>query len=298
MFTVKVPATTANMGPGFDCIGMALDLYNYITVETIPQGLEIIIKNPQDMQIPTDETNLIYKTIQHFYQLLGKKVPGLRLIQEDHIPCTRGLGSSAACIAAGLLIANYLLNTNYSKEQLAKMGAMIEGHPDNIVPAFLGGMVTAVLEKEELHYVKIPLPKQLSFALMVPDFPLATQEARQVIPKQISLQDGIYNASRTALLIASMMTGNTEHLRVAMKDRFHQPYRIPLVPEMEDIFKKALSIGAKGVFLSGAGPTLIAAIEEDTVFEQKMKPFLQQLSNRWNLTIINPSQQGAEILMN
>ena len=125
---------------------MALDLYNYITVETIPQGLEIIIKNPQDMQIPTDETNLIYKTIQHFYQLLGKKVPGLRLIQEDHIPCTRGLGSSAACIAAGLLIANYLLNTNYSKEQLAKMGAMIEGHPDNIVPAFLGGMVTAVLE--------------------------------------------------------------------------------------------------------------------------------------------------------
>ncbi|NLL70780.1 MAG: homoserine kinase [Epulopiscium sp.] len=295
MFTVKVPATTANMGPGFDCIGMSLDLYNTITIEEIPQGLEIIIKNPQDIEIPTDETNLIYQTIVQFYQSIGKTVPGIRLVQEDHIPCTRGLGSSAACIAAGLLIANKLAGTNYSKEKLAKLGAIMEGHPDNIVPAFLGGMVTAVLDKDELHYIKIPLPSQLSFALLVPDFPLSTEKARQVIPKSLSLEDGIYNASRTALLVASMMSGEIQHLQVAMEDRFHQPYRIPLVPHMEDIFEKALSLGAKGVFLSGAGPTLIAVIEEEMNFKKKITPFLQQLPRRWDIKIVKPSQQGAQI---
>lgn len=296
MFTVKVPATTANMGPGFDCIGMALDIYNTITVEEISEGLEIVIKNPQEIDIPTDETNLIYQTIVEFYKKINRPIPGLRLVQEDQIPSTRGLGSSAACIAAGLLIANELSGVGYSKEKLATMGAIIEGHPDNIVPALLGGMVTAVLEDEKLHYVQFPLPTRLSFALLIPSFPLSTEYARAIIPREITLEDGIYNTSRAALLIAAMMSGQVEQLQVAMQDCFHQPHRSVLVPQMDQIFEQALSYGAKGVFLSGAGPTLTAVIENPEVFSSKMEEFLPTLDNDWRLKIVSSSKEGAIVV--
>ena len=260
MIKVKVPATTANMGPGFDCIGMALTMYNIVYAEKIESGLEIIVQdgNPN---IPTDESNLIYKTICYFYDYIGEEVPGIRLIQQDSIPHTRGLGSSAACIVAGLHIANAMSQSFFSKEELVQMAAKIEGHPDNTTPAILGGMTVGAMNGQEMKHVKIRVPDKLHFAVMIPDFTLSTELARGVLPESVSIHDAIFNASRAALFAASMQSGDIDNLDLATEDCLHQPYRATLIPHMEDILNKARQYGAKGTFLSGAGPTLLAIIK-------------------------------------
>ncbi|MGL6173927.1 MAG: homoserine kinase [Cellulosilyticaceae bacterium] len=294
MIKVKVPATTANMGPGFDCIGMALQMYNIIYAEEITEGLEIIIQSGS-ADIPTDEKNLIYQTICHFYEVIGKKVPGIRIIQQDQIPHTRGLGSSAACIVAGLHIANALSNSFFSKEELVQMAAQLEGHPDNTTPALLGGMTVGAMSKEDMKYVKVPVAENIHFAIMIPQFTLSTQLARKVLPKQISLEDGIFNTSRAALLTASMLTGDVENLKIAMEDRFHQPYRMQLIPHMKEIIEQAKKCGAKGTFLSGAGPTIIAVVKNVVSFRKEMISYLENLDDKWQIQMIQADKEGAKV---
>ena len=238
MLKVKVPATTANMGPGFDSMGMALTMYNIVYAEQIESGLEIIVKsgNPS---IPTDETNLIYQTIKDFYEHIEKEVPGIRLIQQDSIPHTRGLGSSAACIVAGLCIANALSESYFSNDELALMATKIEGHPDNVVPALLGGMVVSVTTDEQIYHNKVDIDEGISFAVMIPDFTLSTELARKALPSEVSIKDAVFNASRTALLATSLMTGNLDNIEVAVQDALHQNYRSPLIPNMNEILDKA-----------------------------------------------------------
>ena len=294
MIKVKVPATTANMGPGFDSIGMALQMYNIVYAEEIPSGLEIIIQEGSKA-IPTNKNNLIYKTILKFYEIIGEKVPGIRLIQQDHIPHTRGLGSSAACIVAGLHIANAMSHSFFSKEELVQIAAQIEGHPDNTTPAILGGMTIGAMDETDMKYVKVPVAENITFAVMIPDFTLSTELAREVLPKQISLQDGVYNASRAALLAASMITGDVDNLPMAMGDRFHEPYRKHLIPNMEAIMAESRSHGAKGVFLSGAGPTLIAVIKNVVAFRREMVEYLGSLEDTWQVKMLQADQNGAQV---
>ncbi|MGL4361820.1 MAG: homoserine kinase [Cellulosilyticaceae bacterium] len=294
MIKVKVPATTANMGPGFDSIGMALQMYNIVYAEEISEGLEIIIENG-NVGIPTDETNLIYKTICHFYDVIKRDVPGIRIIQKDTIPHTRGLGSSAACIVAGLHIANALSRSFFSKEELVQMAAQLEGHPDNTTPAILGGMTVGAMNEEDMKYVKINVAENIHFAVMIPNFTLATEKAREVIPEQISLKDGVFNASRAALLTASMITGDIENLAMAMEDRFHEPYREQLIPNMRQIFEHANKCGAKGSFLSGAGPTLIAVVKNVVSFRREMVGFLDTLDVEWQVQMLQADQSGAKV---
>ncbi len=294
MIKVKVPATTANMGPGFDCIGMALQMYNIVYAEEIESGLEIIIQEGSDA-IPTDETNLIYKTICHFYKEIGKAVPGIRIIQQDHIPHTRGLGSSAACIVAGLHIGNALSQSFFSKEELVQMAAQLEGHPDNTTPALLGGMTMGAMTSETMKYVKVPVAETMHFAVMIPDFTLATEKARGALPEMITLKDGVFNASRAALLAASMITGDVENLDIAMQDCFHEPYRKHLIPDMEAILEHARLCGAKGTFLSGAGPTLIAVIRNVVGFRKEMVAFLEQLPIKWQVQMLQADRIGAQV---
>lgn len=297
MIKVKVPATTANMGPGFDSIGMALTMYNIVYAEKIEKGLEIIIQdgNPS---IPTDETNLIYKTICCFYDNINQPVPGIRLIQQDSIPHTRGLGSSAACIVAGLHIANAMSQSFFSKEELVQMAAQIEGHPDNTTPALLGGMTIGAMNENDMKYVKVRVADTLHFAVMIPDFTLSTELARNALPKMVSLQDAVFNASRAALLAASMISGDMDNLEIATQDRLHQPYRAPLIPNMQDILQQAKHYGAKGTFLSGAGPTLLAVIKNVVDFRREMVGYLDTLEQKWQVQMLQADNEGAKVWIN
>ena len=297
MIKVKVPATTANMGPGFDSIGMALTMYNIAYAEEIEKGLEIIIQdgNPS---IPTDESNLIYKTICYFYDNIGKPVPGIRIVQQDSIPHTRGLGSSAACIVAGLHIANAMSHSFFSKEELVQMAAQIEGHPDNTTPALLGGMTIGAMNEKDMKYVKVHVPDTLHFAVMIPDFTLSTELAREALPKSVSLKDAVFNASRAALLAASMMSGDMDNLELASQDCLHQPYRSKLIPHMDEILEQAKRYGAKGSFLSGAGPTLLAIIKNVVDFRREMVAYLETLDQNWQVQMLQADNEGAKVWVN
>lgn len=294
MIKVKVPATTANMGPGFDSIGMALQIYNITYAEEISSGLEIIIQEGNN-EIPTDKRNLIYQTILKFYKIINQPAPGIRLIQQDHIPHTRGLGSSAACIVAGLHIANAMSHSFFSKEELVQIAAQLEGHPDNTTPAILGGMTIGAMDEKDMKYVKVKVAENIHFAVMIPDFTLSTELARSVLPKEISLADGVFNSSRAALLAASMITGDFDNLPMAMQDRFHEPYRQQLIPNMSKIVEEAHKHGAKGVFLSGAGPTLIAVIKNVVAFRREMVEYFATLGDRWQVQMIQADQNGAQV---
>ena len=298
MMHIKVPATSANMGPGFDSIGIALELYNHLWFEEIEEGVEIIVKRKQEIEVPTDKNNLIYKTMVDFFAQTGNVMPGVRLIQEDYIPMVRGLGSSAACIVAGLLAANHLSGRHYCREQLAQIAAKIEGHPDNSNPAFFGSMVVGALDQNEMRYVRLDLPKELVFAIMVPDFPVSTEDSRKVLPDGYTKKDAVFNASRAALLVASMYTGKYENLSMAMQDRIHQPYRSQLIPNMDRIFKAAKNYGALATYLSGAGSTLMAVLTEEKAeeFQQKMKAYLKAIPNEWELTLLKPDTKGAQLI--
>lgn len=295
---IIVPATSANMGSGFDSIGLALKKYNHLWFVEIDEGIEILINKKHKLKIPTDRTNLIYKTMEDFYKMVGKPMPGVRLIQEDYIPHTRGLGSSAACIVAGLIAANDLSGCNFPKEELAQIAARIEGHPDNSNPALLGGMVVGAMDKKEMRNVKVTIPDNLSFAVMVPDFPVETEKSRGVLPYNVTRKDAIFNSSRAALLVASMITGDIDNLKMAMDDRLHQPYRLPLVPGMNKIFEKADEMGSKASYLSGAGPTLISVLTDDMKdeFEKDMGNYLSSIPHKWTIEILKPDLEGARII--
>ena len=244
------------------------------------------------------KNNLIYKTMVDFFAETGNVMPGVRLIQKDDIPMVRGLGSSAACIVAGLLAANHMSGCHYSREQLAQIAAKIEGHPDNSNPALFGGMVVGALDHNEMRHVKLDLPKDLVFAIMVPDFPVSTEDSRKVLPDMYTKADAIFNASRAALLVASIYAGNYENLAMAMQDRIHQPYRSQLIPDMDRIFKAAKNYGALATYLSGAGSTLMAVLTDDKaeVFQQKMAAYLKAIPNEWQLTLLKPDTKGAQLI--
>jgi homoserine kinase len=275
------------MGPGFDCMGMAFKLYNTLRIETQESGL--LIENWSDQTIPTYSNNLIYATIKDFFNLIGKKLPGLHMIQDDHIPMTRGLGSSAACIVSGLLAANELSGERLSREQLLKIAAETEGHPDNAAPALFGGITVGAMHHGQLYYSRLNVPKlnELHFAVIIPNFYLSTEKARKILPTHYTRADAVYNISRAALLTAALTGGDFELLRAAFGDRIHQPYRRELIPGFKEIFDAAYASGALGVFLSGAGPTIIAVTTSNTI--------RIPVPDDWILSFLKPDQNGARL---
>ena len=295
MIHVRIPATSANMGPGFDSIGVAVELYNHIWVEEQPSGVTIEVKRKQAIPAPLDETNLIYQTMKYFYDQKGLTIPGVKIIQEDFIPMVRGLGSSAACIVGGLFAANALAGNIADRDELAQMAAYLEGHPDNSNPAIYGSMVVGAQDENHMNHVRLELPDDLIFATMVPDYPVATHDARRVLPDNYTRGNMVFNASRAALLVASMMTGKYENFDMAMEDCVHQPYRAQLIPGMNEIFAHAKESGAVASYLSGAGSTLMAMVTKDKAeeFERKMSEYLGTLPNNWELKLLKPEMQGV-----
>ena len=256
---VTVPATSANLGAGFDAAGLALGLYNRVEFSPAEQ-LEIAASD--GTPVPTGPENLVYQAVCFLYEKAGEKPPLLHIVQTNPIPMARGLGSSSACIVAGLLGANRLLGDPFDRMQLLDFATEMEGHPDNVAPALLGGFVRCLCEDGKVYAVQKPLDTDLCFAAVIPDQPLLTEKARGVLPGSVSHKDAVFNLSRAALLDEAFCGGRHELLALVTQDRLHQPYRMQLIPGGETVLQTARKLGAKAAYLSGAGSTLLAVMEQ------------------------------------
>lgn len=295
MIKIKIPATSANIGSGFDSLGIALTMYNEVMLE---ESDEISIESLDNVKIPTNENNLVYWSAKKLYEECGKKIPGLKIKQVNNIPIARGLGSSSACIVAGLLGANRFLGSPLSKNEIINLASKIEGHPDNTTPAITGGLVTSAIEGEKVYSVTVPVAKNIRFAVMVPPFELKTDLARSVLPQSYSKDDVVYNLSRAALMTASLFSGNLENLRVAVSDKIHQPYRAKFIHGFENIFRLSYELGSYGTYISGAGPSIISIVDENSS-ESFRKCALSRFKDKnegdWKLLMLESDSVGATI---
>ncbi len=297
MIRIQVPATSANLGSGFDSLGIALTLYNQVWME---ESDTLDISSKDNIKIPTDETNLIFWAAKLLYEQCGRQLPGLKIIQQNDIPMARGLGSSSACIVSGILGANRLLGNPLSQQDLINLAAKIEGHPDNTTPAILGGLVASAMEGERVYSVSVPVSEKIRFALFVPPFELKTEKARSVLPQEYSRADAVYNLSRSALMTATLFSGKTENLRVAVQDKLHQPYRSGLIQNFDQVFRLSYELGSLGTYVSGAGPTIIAMLDADHTdeFVQYAVSHLEEKGiNGWRVEILSANSCGAEIVI-
>lgn len=256
--SIRVPATSANCGPGFDSLGLACNLYNYFTYELLEAGLELNIIGEGAQTLYPSKDNLAFASFFRLWSQSGKKDTGLRVSMHNIIPLSRGLGSSSAAIVAGLLAADFFLGGTSTKQDLLSIATEMEGHPDNVAPALFGGITISYVAEGKVSCLKFLPKKELRLIAVIPDMPLATSMARAAIPASVPHEDAVFNASRTALLVAALLTGESEHLCAALEDRLHHPYRAPLIPGMQEAFAAARRNGAYNAVISGAGSTLMA----------------------------------------
>lgn len=255
-FTVRAPASSANLGPGFDSLGLSVPLYT--TLRVTPQDVtEVVPLGPELENTPADESNYVYKAMLLAAKRAGQDLPPARIEIETEVPLARGLGSSAAALVAGVVAGNELLGRPLDDPAVLDVTAREEGHPDNVAPALFGGIVVATLDKLGTHYVRLDPPANLGVTVLVPDFELSTSKARAVLPREYSRADAVHALSHSALLAAALAGGRLDLLRHAMQDYIHQIWRAPLVPGLSDILDDAHKHGALGAALSGAGPTVL-----------------------------------------
>jgi homoserine kinase len=262
VLTIRVPATAANLGAGFDCLGIALRWFNTITVERAPKTT-LVIRGEGAMTLPRDESNLCYQALCRALAVSGCPIPMVTMTMINRIPLARGLGSSSAAIVGGLLAGNAIAGGALTIHQLLDLAAEMEGHPDNVAPALLGGLVVSVLDGPRVIAVPVPLRAKLQVVVLVPNTPLSTTAARAVLPTQVPHKDAVFNLGRAALMVAALATGRPDTLSVAVQDRLHQPYRTQLFPPLPVLINAALEAGALGACLSGAGPSILALSSKD-----------------------------------
>jgi len=295
--TVRVPATSANLGSGFDSLGIALNLYNYITVKERESGLLITVPDEPDSHLPRDNTNLVYRGISMVARRSGNRLGGLSIELKNNIPTSRGLGSSSSAIVGGLVAGNALFDNPFSKTELLDLAAELEGHADNVAPAIFGGFTTSVMKRQTVKCIKNDLKNDIKFAVFVPDFYLRTKRARMVLPRIVPFSDAVFNTGRSALLAASLISGDYTHLRTAVSDRLHQHYRKRFIPGFDEIFRLAYKNGALGVYLSGAGPSILAIIKSDNHdFNAHITSVLNKKLTHWQLHILDSDNEGATLV--
>ena len=302
LIRVKAPATTANLGPGYDCLGMALDVWNTLEVESIPGGDPVVqITGEGAGELSTGRDNLVYAAMEFLFRDAGEDMPVLRIKCDNKIPLARGMGSSAAAIAGGLVAANSLCSQQYTVNDLLEMAATIEGHPDNVAAAVFGGMrlviMNQTIEGSQLYTVPVNVPPDLHAVTFVPQVRISTEDARGVLPEKVPVVDAIHNIGRVGLLVAAMTTNHPEYLTVATQDRLHQPYRQPLFPAMKVIFQAALDAGAMGVFLSGSGSTVLALTKgREMTVAYEMAEAARQANVEGNVNVTQPTLRGAHLI--
>ncbi len=259
--TVRVPASSANLGPGFDALGLALGVYLTCRFRR-SDTLAIRTSGRDAAQIPAGPDNLIWQTTVAVGKSLGMPVPPIELEIANDIPIGKGMGSSAAALTAGVVIADHLLDLNWKPLRILDEAARLEGHPDNVAPCTLGSIVASAIDSGGVtRSIRLDLPKRFGIGVVVPDFDLPTSLARSVLPDSYSRADAVFNVQRASLLIAALATGSTWAFPAALEDRFHQPYRAPLVPGLEEILKLRAP-GLLGCVLSGAGPSILVFYEQ------------------------------------
>lgn len=294
MVEVRVPATSANMGPGFDCLGVALNMFNTFYIEEIEEGLEIT----GCIDAYKNEDNLVYKSMKRCFERIGYdyRKRGYRINIESEIPESRGLGSSASCIVGGVLAANEIAGGNLSSREILELAAEIEGHPDNITPALYGGMQVSIMEGSRVYNESIQLAEGIKFCAIIPDFTLSTSEARSVLPHDIPRSDAVFNVGRVSLLIAALSNGNFDLLKVACMDKLHESYRGSLIRNYNEIISACSNLNTSGVFLSGAGPTIMNILrEEDNEFSRNMEYILSNMKDSWLVRELKPYTGGAAV---
>ena len=260
---VRIPATSANLGPGFDALGLALALYNEVTAQE-SASVTVNVQGEGAGRLPTNQHNVVVRGVQMAYEAAGRPFKGCALTCVNRVPAARGLGSSAAAWVGGLVAGNALMGTPLSREALLALATRAEGHPDNVAAALLGGLtVSCVRADGRVTAIALPVPSIIHWVVLVPTVTSATAEARAVLPASVPRGDAVFNVQRVALLLAGLQTGRIDVFDAALDDRLHQPYRLRLFPWMPSVVDAARRAGALGCVLSGAGPSLLAAVGDE-----------------------------------
>ena len=289
--TIRVPATTANLGPGFDAFGCALSLYTDVTFEETESGLEITGCD----EAYTGPDNLAYEAYCAVMATMCEEVKGVKIHIDANIPICRGLGSSAALLVAGAMGANVLHGNKLSTQGLLNITNAMEGHPDNLAPAFYGGLTASMVDNGLPVSVNFPLHPDWEFLALVPDFTLATSKAREVLPTEYSRADAVYNIAHGALVLKALELGDEKLLRTAMQDRIHQNYRKTLIPDYEKIQGLIRTCGA-AFCLSGAGPTLLCITRNKNLDEMLAKKLDAVTDAKWQMIPLHIEFEGAKVI--
>ena len=297
---VKVPATTANLGPGFDALGLALNLWNEADFTLTEDGrISMSIEGEGAANLPTDAGNLVAEAALQLFEQAGKTCPGLQIECLNRIPLGSGMGSSSAAMLTGMLGANALLGNPMTDEEILKLAIETEGHPDNVAPAMLGGLVASIVHQGRVISMRLPAKANhgaIHATVVLPDFDFPTQHARAILPRQVDRQDAIYNISRAVLVTEALRTGDLTLLGIAMKDSLHQPYRLPLIPGAILALEAAKDAGAGAVALSGAGPGLIAFSSQiDPAIGAAMQQAFEAAGLSARIFELETSYEGAEV---
>jgi homoserine kinase len=258
---VTIPATSANLGPGFDSLGLALALRNEVILAE-DDAVSVTISGEGAARLDMTERNVVVRGARSVFALAGRPFKGIRVSLLNRIPPSRGLGSSAAAWIGGVVGANALLGNPLGRDAVLNEAARLEGHPDNVAAALLGGLTVSCWADGEVVAASLPVPAGIRWVVLIPEVEGTTAEARAVLPETVSRTDAVFNVGRACLLMAALAGGRTDLLARAMEDRLHQPYRRRLFPWMEGVTEAALAAGALGCVLSGAGPSLLAAVGE------------------------------------
>ncbi|GIO04941.1 homoserine kinase [Brevibacillus reuszeri] len=297
---VTIPASTANLGPGFDALGMAFQLYSVVEMAISDETtIELVGKELQGT--PADKSNLLYQVAAGLFEEAGLSVPELFIRAASDAPLTRGLGSSAAAIVGALVAANQLAGEPFTRDQLFAKASQMEGHPDNVGASMFGGIIVATMPDQEgaaVPYVKLPVPQGLQTLVVIPEFPLSTEKARKVLPQVYSKQDVVYNVGHSSLLVAALAQGRLDLMGQAMADRLHQPYRAELVPGLKDILDQATQHGAAGAALSGAGPTILCFFQTEEE-QARLREFVDRVMKghdiSYRVMILLPDEHGVQV---
>lgn len=297
MIRVKVPATTANMGPGYDVLGMALSQYSTFQCQE-DDKISLTIKGLESEKLVNQdhEANLVVRSMNHLFKYVDKYPKGYQLEIINDIPLARGMGSSASAIVGGLLVANYLVGANLDQDEILKLATQIEGHPDNVAPALMGNIVLSTkIPDDQVIYHSIKPFDDLTCVLFIPDYEVSTSMSRAVLPQSISMADAVHTSGHLSLMLAGFMTGNKDLIGQTMVDRLHEPYRKSLIKNFDDFKASALEVGAFAFSLSGSGSTIIAYCDHDSA--PHVKRAFKEVSQKYSISgtskIIAPCSQGA-----
>lgn len=298
---VRVPATTANLGPGFDTFGMALSLYNTVETEWSAGNLQIEVTGEGAHLVPLNETNTVYRAMEQVFEKAGQlpllREKGVRIRIRNEVPVTRGMGSSATAIVGGLWAANEMLGQPLARQELVEMAVGLEGHPDNVTPAIFGGIVISGMIHDKIYAKRFSPPAGMQCVVAVPNFQLATRTSRKALPPAVPHADAVRNVNRASLMVAALAEGNLQMFCKLMEDRLHEPYRMPLVPGMKEAIARAKEAGALGAVLSGSGPALIAFCKQGAEeIGDALQAGFRSEGIESDILQLTPAEQGVAVL--